>query len=270
MVRGVVSAAATAVIGHALPSVCVLGQWSPVPLRALPRGWCRWRGPADSHDVALTFDDGPSPQTTPATLDLLDELGMRATFFVLGILAEAHGDLVNEIRRRGHTVGLHGYRHEHHLLRTPGWIRRDVAESAAAIEALGIRPRWFRPPYGQLTATTIVEARRHGMDVVLWSAWGHEWDEPDAAAVMRRVAPGLGPGAIVLLHDTDVSAPPGTAARTHASLPLLAEALRVGGWRAVTVDDLLMGSQLHGLDQQEDDGDNQVAAQREHRAASSP
>ncbi|MHB8330033.1 MAG: polysaccharide deacetylase family protein, partial [Acidimicrobiales bacterium] len=117
----VAGAAGLSALAHYLPSVCVLGQWSPVPIRALPRGWCRWRGPGDARAVALTFDDGPSPQDTPRTLDLLDELGMRATFFVLGTQAQAHPDLVAEIRRRGHTVGSHGHRHEHHLLRTPAW-----------------------------------------------------------------------------------------------------------------------------------------------------
>lgn len=236
---GALGVAGAAALGHYLPSVCVLGQWSPVPLRALPRGWCRWRGPADVAAVAVTFDDGPSPEHTPRTLDLLDELGLQASFFVLGAETEAHPDLVAEMGRRGHTVGSHGHRHEHHLLRTPGWIRRDVAASVAAIEAVAGRPRWYRPTYGQLTARTLLEARRHDMEVVLWSQWGREWVEPDAAAVMARLERGLEPGAIVLLHDTDVDGPPGKAARTHAVLPLLADALAARGLAAVSLDRLL-------------------------------
>jgi peptidoglycan/xylan/chitin deacetylase (PgdA/CDA1 family) len=224
---------------HYLPSVCVLGQWAPVPLRALPGGWCRWRGPGDAERVALTFDDGPSPDTTPRTLDLLDELGLRATFFVLGSQAEAHPELLAEMRRRGHAVGAHGYSHEHHLLRSPGWIRRDLAAAVAAVEEAGTRPRWYRPSYGQLTARTVLEARRHGMEVVLWSRWGHEWGEPDAESVLARLAGGLEPGAILLLHDTDVVPPPGKAARTHEVLPMLAEALAERGLEAVTLDELV-------------------------------
>ena len=227
-----------AAIGHAFPSVCVLGQWSPVPVRALPGGLCRWRGPSWSGAVGLTFDDGPSPATTPHTLELLDRLGMRATFFVLGSLAASHGELVTEIRRRGHGIGLHGDRHEHHLLRSPGWIRRDTAAAVAVLEALGVRPRWYRPPYGQLTATTLVEARRHGMDVVLWSAWGREWAETEPGPVMARLERRLEDGAVVLLHDTDVSCPPGTAARTHAVLELLAEELSRRALGAVDLDAL--------------------------------
>jgi peptidoglycan/xylan/chitin deacetylase (PgdA/CDA1 family) len=236
--------AGIAALAHALPSVCVLGQWSPVPLRALPGGLCRWRGPSGSGAVGLTFDDGPSPSSTPRTLELLDRLGMRATFFVLGSLATAQPELVAEIRRRGHGIGLHGDRHQHHLLRTPGWIRRDTAAAVCALEGLGVRPRWYRPPYGQLTATTLLEARRHGMEVVLWSAWGREWAETEPGAVMARLEPGIEDGAVVLLHDTDESCPPGTAARTHAVLELLAGALSRRGLRAVDLDHLLLRGAL--------------------------
>ena len=228
-----------ATLGHFLPSVCVLGQWSPSWLRALPGGLCRWRGPADARAVALTFDDGPSPDTTPRTLDLLDELGMRATFFVLGSQAAAHPELVAEIVRRGHGVGSHGQRHEHHLLRSPGWVRRDLAEAVETLDRCGVRTRWFRPPYGQLTARTMLEARRQAMEVVLWSAFGHEWAEPDAEAVMAHLAPRLEPGAIVVLHDTEVDAPPGTARRTHQALELLAPVLADAGLAAVALDELL-------------------------------
>ena len=228
-----------AALAHYLPSVCVLGQWSPIPLGALPFGWCRWRVPASSGAVALTLDDGPSPDATPRTLDLLDELDMRATFFVLGSQAEAHPELIGEILRRGHGVGSHGYVHEHHLLHSPAWIRRDLDRSVAALEALGCRPRWYRPTYGQLTARTILEARRNDMEVVLWSAWGREWAETDPAPVIGRLERKLEPGAIVLLHDTDVRCPPGTAARTRATLRLLTARLDEMSLRAVTLDQAL-------------------------------
>ena len=230
---------AGATLAHYLPSVCVLGQWSPSWVRALPGGLCRWRGPAGARAVALTFDDGPSPDTTPRTLDLLDELGMRATFFVLGSQARAHPDLVAEIVRRGHGVGSHGFSHEHHLLRSPRWIRRDLARAVEALDACGVRTRWFRPPYGQLTARTVLEARRQGMEVVLWSAFGHEWAEPDAEAVIAHLAPRLEPGAIVVLHDTEVDAPAGTARRTHGALEMLGPVLDGLGLPAVSLEELL-------------------------------
>jgi peptidoglycan/xylan/chitin deacetylase (PgdA/CDA1 family) len=230
--------AGLAALAHYLPSVCVLGQWAPVVPRTLPGGWCRWKTD-DADAVALTFDDGPSPATTPRTLDLLDEHGLRATFFVLGSLAERHGDLVAEIRARGHAVGSHGHRHEHHLARGPGWIRRDLADAVAAIEATGARPRFYRPTYGQLTASTLREARRLGTETVLWSAWGREWAEPAPEPVLARVSRGLEPGAIVLLHDTDESCPQGTAARVHQLLGPLADELARRNLASRTLDELV-------------------------------
>jgi peptidoglycan/xylan/chitin deacetylase (PgdA/CDA1 family) len=198
------------------------------------------RGPAIADAVTLTFDDGPSPESTPRTLDLLDTLGMRATFFVLGTQAESHPDLVSEILGRGHSVGSHGYLHEHHLLRSPAWIREDLNQAVATMAATaGCRPRWYRPSYGQLTARTVAEARHHDMEVVLWSAWGREWAEQEPAPVIARIERRLEPGAIVLLHDNEVSCPRGTVARTHATLGSLADKLDGLGLRAVTLDELL-------------------------------
>jgi peptidoglycan/xylan/chitin deacetylase (PgdA/CDA1 family) len=219
-----------------VPSVVSLGQWLPV--RALPGGWCRWRGP-DVPAVALTFDDGPDPATTPAVLDRLDELGLQATFFCLGEHAAAHPGLVAEAARRGHQVETHGYRHEHHFARLPGWVRADLDRAVATMEEVGVRPRWFRPPYGQATGPTLVEARRHGLSVVLWSAWGREWDEPDAAAVARRVAGGLAPGAIVLMHDADVDSPSGSWRRALDALGPITEAVAERVLRSVTLDELV-------------------------------
>jgi len=219
-----------------VPSVVSLGQWLPV--RVLPGGWCRWRGP-DAPRVALTFDDGPDPRTTPAVLDRLDALGLAATFFCLGEHAASHPDLVREVRSRGHQVETHGYRHEHHFARSPGWVRADLDDALEAMGAAGVRPRWFRPPFGQTTGPTLVEARRHDLRVVLWSAWGREWDEPDAAAVARRVTGALAPGAIVLLHDADVGSPGGSSARAVEALGPIAEALAARRLEAVTLDRLV-------------------------------
>lgn len=239
LLRRSVGRLGVATLLYYLPSVCVLGQWAPMRIEALPAGVCRWRGPSSSKAVALTFDDGPSPDTTPHTLELLDALGMKATFFVLGSLVEAHPELVSEILRRGHSVGLHGRHHRHHTLHRPGWVRRDTEAAVRTLGAAGVRPRWYRPPYGQLTARTVLEARRHGMEVVLWSIWGREWAENEPETVMARLSPGLEPGAVVLLHDSDTQCPPGTAARTWRVLEMLAPVLAERGLRAVTLDELV-------------------------------
>jgi len=222
-----------------VPSVVSLGHW--LPWRSLPGGWCRWRGPCVPK-VAVTFDDGPSPVTTPRILDRLDELGLRATFFCLGLEVDRHPDLVAEIAHRGHGVATHGYAHERHLARTPRWIEADLMRSLSALDRVGVSPRWFRPPYGQTTLATMTAARRHHLELVLWSAWGREWTAPDVAEVVARVDRDLAPGTIVLLHDNDVDSPPGTAQRALDALGPIAALLERRGLRGVSLDELVSPS----------------------------
>ena len=222
----------------------VLGQWAPdwLPLPpALPLGLCRWRGPAGADRVALTFDDGPHPDTTPTVLDSLDELGVRATFFCLGELVERHPGVLQLILERGHEVGLHGQRHVHHLARSARFIRRDLAAGLTALEREGVRPRFYRPPYGQVSGGTLVAARSLGLELVLWSAWGREWRDPDPASVAQRIGRRLGPGSIVLLHDTEHTSPPGSWRVGLAALPLVVADCERRGLRPVTMSELAGG-----------------------------
>jgi len=220
---------------HAVPSVAALGQWTP--LRTV-RGWCRWRGP-DTRHVALTFDDGPDRATTPLVLDRLDALGLRATFFDLGDRVHEAADVLADAVLRGHEIGLHGFAHAHHLARTPRWVLRDLDAGLEALADCGIEPRWYRPPYGQLSLGTMIAARRRGLGVVHWSAWGREWDEPDADAVAARVCRSLEPGAIVLLHDSDDTSPPGSVVRAADALDRIADELRRRDLTATTLSDLV-------------------------------
>jgi peptidoglycan/xylan/chitin deacetylase (PgdA/CDA1 family) len=231
------SVAAVAVAGiHFAPSVVVLGQWAPV--RTLPGGWCRWRG-SDRHRVALTFDDGPDARTTPQVLEQLDRLGLRATFFLLGERVDTAPSVVRAVVAAGHEIGSHGHVHDHHFVHSPRWVLADLDASLAAIAEHAPRPRWYRPPYGQATAATLVAARMRSVDPVLWSAWGREWVAPDAAGVTRRVAGGLAPGAIVLLHDSDVTSPAGTTERVLEALPDIAVELQRRGLDSVTLSELV-------------------------------
>jgi peptidoglycan/xylan/chitin deacetylase (PgdA/CDA1 family) len=227
------------------PSVLTLGAWGS--LRALPFDLCRWQGPrggptaagsADDRAVALTFDDGPDPDSTPLVLDRLDQLGLVATFFCLGWRVEQSPGLVAEILRRGHQVETHGYRHGHHLGHGPGWVADDLRKAKDAMAASGLEPTWYRPTYGQLTGSTLWMARRLGWRLVLWSAWGREWATTDPHAVVDRVDRRLRPGAIVLLHDSDHYGPPGMARVALEALEPLAERLAARGLGARTLDGL--------------------------------
>jgi peptidoglycan/xylan/chitin deacetylase (PgdA/CDA1 family) len=201
---------------HGAPALSARG-----PLR---RGRLAGRGRPGG--VALTFDDGPDPQGTPAVLAALADLGWTATFFLLGSQVGKHPDVAREIVARGHEIGVHGGEHRNHLTRSPGWVQRDLERAVATITATtGQRPRWFRPPYGVLTAGSLRSGRRLGLTPVLWTAWGRDWERTTAERVVDTLRPGLRSGATLLLHDSDCTATPGSWTATAAALPLLAEEL---------------------------------------------
>lgn len=225
--------AAAGVLGHMAPSVASLGQWAGS--RRLGR--VAWQGQGPS--VALTFDDGPSPAATPLLLDRLDQLGLRATFFPNGAAVERHPGLTEEVVARGHQVETHGYRHRHHLWSSPRWVAADLARALDAMTAVGVTPRWFRPPYGQVSTGTVLAARRAGLGLALWAAWGREWADADTGSVVRRLCAGLRPGAVILLHDSDEFSPPGSARRAREALGPLAERMHGQGLAATTLEELM-------------------------------
>jgi peptidoglycan/xylan/chitin deacetylase (PgdA/CDA1 family) len=175
--------------------------------------------------VALTFDDGPDAASTPAFLDALDQLDWKATFFMLGNMAAQCPDVAAEVAHRGHEIAAHGYRHDNHLRHGPLWAAHDLLAARDVItELTGTVPRWYRPPYGALSGSTLTGARRAGLRPVLWSTWGRDW-RPVATAesIAEDVSLTFVPGATVLLHDSDCTSAPGSWKATLASLPLLAE-----------------------------------------------
>jgi peptidoglycan-N-acetylglucosamine deacetylase len=181
--------------------------------------------------VALTFDDGPDPCSTPAFLDVLDELDWKATFFMLAGMAESSPELVAEVARRGHEVAVHGSRHSNHLRRGPAWVTRDmVAARDLLAELTGAQPRWVRPPYGALSMSTLWGARRAGLQTVLWTTWGRDWrQEATRESIVEDVTTTLVPGATVLLHDSDCTSAHGSWKATLAALPMLSERWAAAG-----------------------------------------
>lgn len=208
--------------GAAFAHVAPAATWLDRPTtRLLPA----LKGVGRADHVALTFDDGPDPASTPRVLDELDRLGWKATFFLLGDMVRRSPDVAAEIVARGHEVGLHGDRHRSHLLRGPFAVHRDLTAGFQAVtEATGSRPSWYRPPYGELSAGTLLAVRRLGLHPVLWTTWGKDWRQGETGrSVADRVLAGLVPGATVLLHDSDGTSTPGSWRATLAALPLLAD-----------------------------------------------
>lgn len=203
-------------------------------------GTVHTRGPAERAELALTFDDGPNPDTTPRVLALLAEHGARATFFVVGAKALAHPALVRAITAAGHAIGVHGHVHDPlYALRSARFVERDLARACAAVErATGVAPRLFRPPIGFVSGAVAVAAERRGLTLVGWSVRtldGFSGTAPER--VLARATAALERGAILLLHDAaarDDRVPPGLAV-----LPELLARVRQRGLEPVTVDALL-------------------------------
>ena len=221
-----------AAVAHALPVVTTIGT-----LRRLTPGLA---GRGRPGGVALTFDDGPDPYGTPAVLQTLAGLGWRATFFLLGRQVRRHPEIARLVVDAGHEVAVHGTVHRNHLTRTPVGIRRDLRMARREItETTGVRPRWFRPPYGVLSTGSLWAARQAGLTPVLWTAWGRDWLAGPAVRIVDTVMGSLRDGGTVLLHDSDCTSRPGSWRSTVAALPLLAARLEARGLDVRRLDDHL-------------------------------
>ena len=155
-----------------------------------------WSVDTAERAVALTFDDGPHPDLTPAVLDLLAERGVQATFFLIGQSARARPDLVARIVLEGHEVANHTDRHSTVVHLDGDQTRADVVDGAGSLEAVtGTVPRWFRAPRGMLNGAILRAAADLGHDVAMWSARvpildGHATAAERADRLMVDVAPG--------------------------------------------------------------------------------
>lgn len=228
--RGAAAGLAALAVAHAAPGITALAT---VRTRLFPR----LAGIGRPDHVALTFDDGPDPASTPAFLDLLSARGVRATFFLLGDMVQKAPSLAAEISAAGHEVAVHGYRHRAAPLRSPWAVWDDLARARDLIGATtGTAPRWYRPPYGVLSTAALAAARRLGLTPVLWTSWGREWT-PGATprAVYETAAAGLSGGGTVLLHDSDCTSPAGAAQAALGALPMLLDDCQRAGLRVGTL-----------------------------------
>lgn len=216
------AAAGAGAFVHFLPGIVF---WRSARCRLLPG----LSGVGRPDHVALTFDDGPDPVSTPLVLDALDAFGWRATFFCLGEQARRSPELVRELVGRGHEVGVHGDSHRSHLRRSPRAVVADVARARSRLEDLTGHPVvWFRPPYGAVSLSTLAAARVNRLRLVLWTTWGRDWlgdaTGESVAANLRRT---FVEGPTVLLHDSDVTSSPQSWKATLDALPIAAS-----DWRA--------------------------------------
>jgi peptidoglycan-N-acetylglucosamine deacetylase len=217
-------AGATLYAGYALPALA--GAWPPL------------RRPLGVQDTtssgtgyALTFDDGPHAQGTPAVLELLAKEDVRATFFLVGEQIRRNPSLPREILDGGHEIALHCDRHRNLLRLGPRQVREDIARAEDAIAtATGRVPSLYRPPYGVLNAAALRTAGARGWRTLLWSHWGRDWEQrASAESISTLVTDGAGEGSVLLLHDADDYSAPDSWRRTLAALPRVIETMRERG-----------------------------------------
>jgi peptidoglycan/xylan/chitin deacetylase (PgdA/CDA1 family) len=188
---------------------------------------------ASGHGYALTFDDGPHAQGTPAVLETLARSEVRATFFLVGEQVRRNPGLAGEIVAAGHGVGLHCDRHRNLLRLAPWQVREDIARAEEAIlNATGSPIELYRPPYGVANASALRVARRRGWRTLLWSQWGRDWEaKATQESIGALVTRGAAEGSVLLLHDADDYSAPGSWRRTVAALPGVLETLAERGLR---------------------------------------
>jgi peptidoglycan/xylan/chitin deacetylase (PgdA/CDA1 family) len=173
---------------------------------------------AERRAVALTFDDGPTPEITLDVLAALRARNVKATFFMVGERVAAWPDLVRAVVGDGHEIANHSYSHAHLPALAEERFRAEVEDAAAAIAAAaGAMPAWFRPPYGALSEPQRDWLLRQGWSIAFWTVDPSDWQQPLPQTIAARVADSAHHGSVVLLHDMHW--------QTAAAVPMFLDAL---------------------------------------------
>jgi peptidoglycan-N-acetylglucosamine deacetylase len=188
--------------------------------------------------VALTFDDGPHPDGTPAVLEALARAGAHATFFVVGEQVQRRPALVAEIVAAGHLVALHGYRHRLQLRLRAAEVGADIERGVESVRAAaGIDVTWHRPPYGIYSPAGLKFVRESGLRPLLWSRWGKDWRKfTTPSRIAARSTREIGAGDVILLHDADFYSARDSHRRTVEALKTILSRLSHAGLDTVLPD----------------------------------
>ena len=189
----------------------------------------------DEKVIALTFDDGPSAKYTEEILDILDENGAKATFFVIGENAENYPELIDAELSRGHEIGCHTFSHKHMSSLCEGELEEEIKSTEIVLnEHSGYTLKLFRPPEGVLTKENIKIISDMGYDMILWSIDTRDWEHKSKENIVENVMKNVECGSIVLFHDFI-----GNNSNTPAALRELLPKLKAEGYEFVTVSELI-------------------------------
>ena len=223
-------------------AICAGAAWAIVyyifyAVRSQVLGKTVWCGNAGDKSVALTFDDGPSPDTLEI-LEVLRDENVKATFFLIGKQVEKYPAITKRIVADGHEIGNHSYSHPIFLFCSPRKTRREIEKTQEIIEKLvGRTPRLARPPCGVRTPAYFTAAKDLGLQTIQWSDAGFDWKKISAEKVAQKVLNTVQSDSIILLHDGD-SAGKRDRRTTAESLPLILNGLREKGLRVAPLAEM--------------------------------
>jgi peptidoglycan/xylan/chitin deacetylase (PgdA/CDA1 family) len=199
--------------------------------------------------IAVTFDDGPDPNVTPAVLDILRQRGVKATFFMVGSHAEDHWELARRVVEEGHEVGNHTYSHRNLVSLGRAGTCAEFLRAQEALKAVtGVEPRLFRPPRGLYNRYILELAREHRVTVALWTRSSRDWLELRPDEMVRGLLQNVRGGDVLLFHDGGnlIRTTGGWRQNVVEGLPVLLDELDARGFKFVTVSELMIISGLTG------------------------
>jgi peptidoglycan/xylan/chitin deacetylase (PgdA/CDA1 family) len=209
-----------------------------VQLRSKYPQFFRLNGSAHENKIALTFDDGPDTKYTPQILDVLHKNHVRATFFLVGIRAQANPSIVRRILKEGHAIGNHSYNHANPAKLTEAQFEKQFVDTQVILDKIaGYEPKLIRTPYGAIQENQLRWAAKHGFIIVNWDIDTLDWKQLNSSQVLANALNHTHRGAIILQHSAggvgqDLSG-------TVKALPILIAELKKQGFELVTVPQLL-------------------------------
>ncbi len=185
--------------------------------------------------IALTFDDGPHPRYTPQILDILDEFGIKATFFTIGVNAEYYSDVIEKVIKNGHEIGNHTYSHPHVSCLNSENLKNEVEKCESVIYGLtDYKTKLFRPPEGMIDADVRQVLRSLDYKVILWDIDTLDWANTPSETIAKNVIENISAGDIILMHDYVSHNSP-----TPDALRIFIPELLKMGYRFVVVSELI-------------------------------
>ncbi len=234
-----------AMLGFAVTGAAIVGSAAAAVYQAMAPT-ARWYGrsftglPPSAKQLALTYDDGPNDPYSLRLLEVLSKHQVRATFFMIGRYVQGRPDIVREAARAGHVIGNHSFTHPLLAVQSEAEIRKQLLNCHAALgDAIGEHSDLFRPPFGGRRPAVFRVARQLGLDPIMWSVTGFDWNAPPAAAIEKKISSQIRGGDVILLHDGGHKEMGADRAQTVQATDHLLKRYRDEGYQFVTIPEMM-------------------------------